>query len=151
MDSTLSFLHNGLISEYCLDIWLLIYVASRWTNITRGRGLSYSWLIWFPLSWIYLIISTKNWKIAPSCDSYLSIEFRCIKYTMHCILYIVLYALCSMHCIQCIDFQCIFIQCLLFNALYSMHCILCIILCALYSTLSCVNCEEKKKTNVGDV
>jgi hypothetical protein len=61
------------------------------------------------------------------------------------------FALCSMHCIQCIVFNalhsmlcsgCIVLYelhamhcmlCIVFYALYSMHCILCIVLYALYS------------------
>ena len=69
-------------------------------------------------------------------------------YFMHCILFILFYALCAMHCILCIELysfyymHCIifhilysihFILCIIFHILYSMHCVLCIVLCESYS------------------
>jgi hypothetical protein len=44
---------------------------------------------------------------------------------MHCILCIVLYALCSLD----------FILCVVFYALYSIHCILCIVICIVFYVL----------------
>ena len=86
----------------------------------------------------------KNRKIAPSCDSYwnaihyaLWIRFYCIKYSMHCSLCIVFYALYYMHNILCIILYAFYsmhcIQCIVFNALYYMPSIIYIIFYALYS------------------
>jgi hypothetical protein len=96
------------------------------------------------------MLKLKNRKIALSCDSYLNarhqcIEFCCIKYAMHCILFNALYyALYKMHCILCIIFHALytmyFILCSVFYRIYSIHCIPCIynihcILCILFYAL----------------